>query len=99
MPNEVSSADTVHALFVSAFPQQLTLGMLESPNVAIYVKDHVRNVYYELTDVRLASPHLTLYLPSFYQSELAEGTAVQTHNTFTYNVYNMMHKNTTTRHL
>lgn len=52
MPNEVSSADTVHALFVSAFPQQLTLAMLESPNMAIYMKDHVRNIYYELTDVR-----------------------------------------------
>ncbi|KAI5616934.1 sickle tail protein-like isoform X1 [Silurus asotus] len=52
MPNEVSGADTVHALFVSAFPQQLTLSMLESPNMAIYIKDHVRNIYYELTDVR-----------------------------------------------
>lgn len=58
MPNEVSSADTVRALFVSAFPQQLTLAMLESPNMAICMKDHVRNVYYELTDVRWAfTPH------------------------------------------
>ncbi|XP_017351048.2 sickle tail protein homolog isoform X2 [Ictalurus punctatus] len=57
MPNEVSSADTVHALFVSAFPQQLTLAMLESPNMAIYMKDHVRNIYYELTDVRNVTPH------------------------------------------
>ncbi|XP_053083431.1 sickle tail protein homolog isoform X2 [Pangasianodon hypophthalmus] len=57
MPNEVSSADTVRALFVSAFPQQLTLAMLESPNMAIYTKDHVRNVYYELTDVRNITPH------------------------------------------
>lgn len=52
MPNEVSSADTVHALFVSAFPQQLTLSMLESPNMAIYMKDHIRNIYYELNDIR-----------------------------------------------
>ncbi|XP_060761580.1 sickle tail protein homolog isoform X2 [Neoarius graeffei] len=57
MPNEVSSADTVRALFVSAFPQQLTLAMLESPNMAICMKDHVRNVYYELTDVRNITPH------------------------------------------
>ncbi|XP_046732268.1 sickle tail protein homolog isoform X2 [Silurus meridionalis] len=56
MPNEVSGADTVHALFVSAFPQQLTLSMLESPNMAIYIKDHVRNIYYELTDVRNITP-------------------------------------------
>ncbi|MCJ8744749.1 hypothetical protein PDJAM_G00122110 [Pangasius djambal] len=57
MPNEVSSADTVRALFVSAFPQQLTLAMLESPNMAIYMKDHVRNVYHELADVRNITPH------------------------------------------
>ncbi|XP_060729400.1 sickle tail protein homolog isoform X2 [Tachysurus vachellii] len=57
MPNEVSSADTVHALFVSAFPQQLTLNMLESPNMAIYMKDHARNIYYELTDVRSITPN------------------------------------------
>ncbi|XP_058274697.1 sickle tail protein homolog isoform X2 [Hemibagrus wyckioides] len=57
MPNEVSSADTVHALFVSAFPQQLTLSMLESPNMAIYMKDHIRNIYYELNDVRSITPN------------------------------------------
>ncbi|KAK1790175.1 hypothetical protein P4O66_014097, partial [Electrophorus voltai] len=60
MPNEVTSADTVRALFVSAFPQQLTLKMLESPNVAIYIKDHVRNVYYELTDIRNITAHSCL---------------------------------------
>lgn len=52
MPNEVTSIDTVRALFVSAFPQQLTMKMLESPSVAVYVKDDMRNMYYELTDVR-----------------------------------------------
>ncbi|XP_010618119.1 sickle tail protein homolog isoform X10 [Fukomys damarensis] len=52
MPNEVTSADTIRALFVSAFPQQLTMKMLESPSVAIYIKDESRNVYYELNDVR-----------------------------------------------
>lgn len=52
MPNEVTSIDTVRALFVSAFPQQLTMKMLESPSVAVYVKDDMRNVYYELSDVR-----------------------------------------------
>ncbi|XP_048366230.1 sickle tail protein homolog isoform X11 [Sphaerodactylus townsendi] len=52
MPNEITSTDTIRALFVSAFPQQLTMKMLESPSVAIYIKDESRNIYYELTDVR-----------------------------------------------
>ncbi|XP_078519569.1 sickle tail protein homolog isoform X2 [Lissotriton helveticus] len=52
MPNEITSTDTIRALFVSAFPQLLNMKVLESPNVAIYIKDESRNVYYELTDVR-----------------------------------------------
>lgn len=55
MPNELTSADTVRALFVSAFPQHLTMKTLESPSVAIYIKDDIRNMYYELTDVRCVS--------------------------------------------
>ncbi|XP_066512189.1 sickle tail protein-like isoform X1 [Hoplias malabaricus] len=62
MPSEVTTVDTVRALFVSAFPQQLNLKMLESPSVAIYIKDHARNVYYELTDVRNITPHSCLKL-------------------------------------
>ncbi|XP_062336164.1 sickle tail protein homolog isoform X5 [Osmerus eperlanus] len=60
MPNEITSSDTVRALFVSAFPQQLTMKMLESPSVAVYVKDDMRNVYYELTDVRNITDHSCL---------------------------------------
>uniref|UniRef100_A0A6I8S696 KIAA1217 n=1 Tax=Xenopus tropicalis TaxID=8364 RepID=A0A6I8S696_XENTR len=52
MPNEITSVDTIRALFVSAFPQQLTMKILESPSTAIYIKDEGRNVYYELSDVR-----------------------------------------------
>uniref|UniRef100_A0A6I8PDF4 KIAA1217 n=1 Tax=Ornithorhynchus anatinus TaxID=9258 RepID=A0A6I8PDF4_ORNAN len=52
MPNAITSADTIRALFVSAFPQQLTMKILESPSVAIYIKDESRNIYYELSDVR-----------------------------------------------
>uniref|UniRef100_A0A3P8RIT2 Uncharacterized protein n=1 Tax=Astatotilapia calliptera TaxID=8154 RepID=A0A3P8RIT2_ASTCA len=55
MPNEITSIDTIRALFVSAFPQQLNMKMLESPSVAVYVKDDMRNVYYELADVRNGS--------------------------------------------
>ncbi|MGH0169388.1 UNVERIFIED_CONTAM: hypothetical protein FKN15_075641 [Acipenser sinensis] len=52
MPNEITSGDTIRALFVSAFPQQLNMKMLESPNVAVYIKDDARKMYYELGDVR-----------------------------------------------
>ncbi|XP_034427797.1 sickle tail protein homolog isoform X9 [Hippoglossus hippoglossus] len=60
MPNEVTSIDTVRALFVSAFPQQLNMKMLESPSVAVYVKDDMRNMYYELSDVRNITDHSCL---------------------------------------
>ncbi|XP_053477827.1 sickle tail protein isoform X2 [Ictalurus furcatus] len=52
MPNEITTVDTVQALFVSAFPQQLSMKMLETPSTAIYIKDDMRNMYYELSDVR-----------------------------------------------
>uniref|UniRef100_A0A3B3D409 Si:ch211-207d6.2 n=1 Tax=Oryzias melastigma TaxID=30732 RepID=A0A3B3D409_ORYME len=60
MPNEITSIDTIRALFVSAFPQQLTMKMLESPSVAVYVKDDMRNMYYELADVRNIADHSCL---------------------------------------
>ncbi|XP_061614576.1 sickle tail protein homolog isoform X6 [Phyllopteryx taeniolatus] len=60
MPNEITSIDTVRALFVSAFPQMLTMKMLESPSVAVYVKDDMRNMYYELSDVRNIMDHSCL---------------------------------------
>ncbi|XP_066574406.1 sickle tail protein homolog isoform X4 [Amia ocellicauda] len=60
MPNEITTTDTIRALFVSAFPQQLTMKMLDSPNVAVYIKDDVRNMYYELTDMRSITDHSCL---------------------------------------
>ncbi|CAL8400319.1 unnamed protein product [Gadus morhua 'NCC'] len=60
MPNQISSVDTVRAMFVGAFPQQLTMKMLESPSVAVYVKDDMRNMYYELADVRNITAHSCL---------------------------------------
>ncbi|XP_061122260.1 sickle tail protein homolog isoform X14 [Syngnathus typhle] len=60
MPNEITGIDTVRALFVGAFPQMLTMKMLESPSVAVYVKDDMRNVYYELSDVRNITDHSCL---------------------------------------
>uniref|UniRef100_A0A672QJ34 KIAA1217 n=1 Tax=Sinocyclocheilus grahami TaxID=75366 RepID=A0A672QJ34_SINGR len=59
MPNEVTGADTIKALFVSVFPH-LTMKTLESPSVAIYIKDDMRNMYYELTDVRNITSHSCL---------------------------------------
>ncbi|KAL4635281.1 sickle tail protein-like [Arapaima gigas] len=60
MPNEITGSDTIRALFVSAFPQHLNMKMLESPSVAIYMKDDMRNIYYELTDVRNITDHACL---------------------------------------
>lgn len=60
MPNEVTSSDTIRALFVSAFPQNLNMKILDSPSVAIYIKDDMRNMYYELTDVRNITPQSCL---------------------------------------
>ncbi|XP_058875784.1 sickle tail protein homolog isoform X2 [Acipenser ruthenus] len=60
MPNEITSGDTIRALFVSAFPQQLNMKMLESPNVAVYIKDDARKMYYELGDVRNITDHSCL---------------------------------------
>ncbi|KAL0157172.1 hypothetical protein M9458_048418, partial [Cirrhinus mrigala] len=69
MPNEITSVDTIRALFVSAFPHQLNMKMLESPSTAIYVKDETRNVYYELSDVSLLKVSTAHYLPSsFYMA-------------------------------
>ncbi|XP_051984109.1 sickle tail protein homolog isoform X1 [Xyrauchen texanus] len=60
MPNKVTSADTIRALFISAFPQHLNMKTLESPSVSIYIKDDMRNMYYELTDVRNITPQSCL---------------------------------------
>ncbi|XP_040911102.1 sickle tail protein-like [Toxotes jaculatrix] len=60
MPDEISSRETLQALFVTAFPHQLTMKMLQSPSMAIYIKDTSRNVYYDLEDVRNITSHSCL---------------------------------------
>ncbi|XP_044074663.1 sickle tail protein isoform X2 [Siniperca chuatsi] len=57
---EISSQDALRALFVTAFPHQLTMKMLQSPNMAIYIKDTSRNVYYNLEDIRNITSHSCL---------------------------------------
>ncbi|XP_055532823.1 coiled-coil domain-containing protein AGAP005037-like isoform X2 [Wyeomyia smithii] len=52
LPNEITSIDTVRALFVRSFPRQLTMHYLEGHNVKIYIHDASKDMFYELEDVR-----------------------------------------------
>ncbi|XP_065559078.1 coiled-coil domain-containing protein CG32809-like isoform X3 [Artemia franciscana] len=51
LPNEVTTIDTVRALFVRAFPNQLTMEYLESPRVSVYILDSSRDMFYDLEDL------------------------------------------------
>ncbi|XP_024124481.1 sickle tail protein homolog isoform X1 [Oryzias melastigma] len=59
MPAEINSLDFVYALFATAFPH-LTMKMLQSPNMGIYIKDINHNVYYDMDDVRNIKPYSCL---------------------------------------
>ncbi|CAG5129981.1 unnamed protein product, partial [Candidula unifasciata] len=50
LPNEITTLDTVRALFVRAFPD-LTLEMLEDPRKKIYLLDPATNIYFQLEDL------------------------------------------------
>ncbi|XP_053349511.1 SRC kinase signaling inhibitor 1 isoform X1 [Clarias gariepinus] len=52
LSHELSSMETLHALIVHVFPQQLNMSVLRSPATAILIKDEARNVFYELDDPR-----------------------------------------------
>ena len=52
LPNEITSFDTVRALFVRSFPKQLTLEYLDVMHVKIYIHDTARDMFYELEDLR-----------------------------------------------
>ncbi|XP_031776857.1 coiled-coil domain-containing protein AGAP005037 isoform X7 [Nasonia vitripennis] len=52
LPNEITSIDTVKALFVRSFPKQLTMEYLDSPHVKIYIHDSNKDMFYELEDLR-----------------------------------------------
>ncbi|KAM6919942.1 sickle tail protein homolog [Lycodopsis pacificus] len=60
MPADISCQEALEALFVTAYPHQLTMKMLQSPNMAIYIKDTNRNVYYDLEDIRNITSHSCL---------------------------------------
>lgn len=52
LPNEITSIDTVKALFVRSFPKQLTMEYMDSPHVKIYIHDSSKDMFYELEDLR-----------------------------------------------
>ncbi|XP_022123943.2 coiled-coil domain-containing protein AGAP005037 isoform X5 [Pieris rapae] len=52
LPNEITSLDTVKALFVRSFPKQLTMDYLDSPLVKVYIHDSSKDMFYELEDHR-----------------------------------------------
>lgn len=56
LPNEITSIDTVKALFVRSFSKQLTMEYLDAPTVKIYIHDSSKDMFYELEDVRYYSP-------------------------------------------
>lgn len=70
MPNEITSIDTVKALFVRSFPKQLTMQYMDSPMVKIYIHDSSKDMFYELEDVRWGNLFYFLlkYLPSVCNS-------------------------------
>ncbi|ESO07115.1 hypothetical protein HELRODRAFT_152130, partial [Helobdella robusta] len=52
LPNEVTSMDTVKALFVRSFPHSLTMRWFDDPMKKVYILDRSTNVFYELEDLR-----------------------------------------------
>lgn len=52
LPNEITSIDTVKALFVRSFAKQLTMEYMDSPLVKIYIHDSSKDMFYELEDLR-----------------------------------------------
>nr|XP_049693560.1 coiled-coil domain-containing protein AGAP005037 isoform X5 [Helicoverpa armigera] len=52
LPNEITSIDTVKALFVRSFCKQLTMQYMDSPLVKIYIHDSSKDMFYELEDDR-----------------------------------------------
>ncbi|KAL3190248.1 hypothetical protein MRX96_019787 [Rhipicephalus microplus] len=47
LPNEITSIDTVKALFVRSFPKQLTMEYLDSPHIRIYIHDPSKDITYD----------------------------------------------------
>eukprot|EP00094_Tigriopus_californicus_P014015 TCALIF_13571-PA protein Name:"Similar to CG32809 Coiled-coil domain-containing protein CG32809 (Drosophila melanogaster)" AED:0.27 eAED:0.38 QI:0/0/0/0.66/1/1/3/0/1219 len=48
LPNEITSVDTVKALFVRSFNKILTMDYMDSPRVKLYIHDGAKDIFYEL---------------------------------------------------
>jgi len=66
LPNEITSIDTVKALFVRSFPKQLTMEYLDSPHVKVYIHDSNKDMFYELEDLRYDSLPVFFFFHSFF---------------------------------
>ena len=83
LPNEITSFDTVKALFVRSFPNQLTMDYFEDKNrVRIYVHDQTKDMFYELEDLkdvkdrsilRIYENHNGVWLPAGLNSLTTNG--------------------------
>lgn len=71
LPNEITSLDTVKALFVRSFPRQLTMSYLDSRNVRIYIHDAVNDMFYELENLNDIKDRTVLRI---YEQDLENGT-------------------------
>ena len=64
LPNEITSMDTVKALFVRSFPRQLSMEYLDSTIIRIYIHDPARDMFYELEGLSTSSklpPTMSLF--------------------------------------
>ena len=51
LPNELTTIDTIRALFVCAFPHMLTMEYMSQAHVKIYIYNPSCNIFYELCDI------------------------------------------------
>lgn len=61
LPNEITTLDTVRALFVRSFPRQLSMEYFDSHDVRIYIHDSNQDMFYELEDLRYEIPYRFIY--------------------------------------
>lgn len=71
LPNEITSLDTVKALFVRSFPRQLSMAYLDSRNVRIYIHDSTNDMFYELENLHEIKDRTVLRI---YEQDLENGT-------------------------
>ncbi|XP_067130546.1 coiled-coil domain-containing protein AGAP005037-like isoform X4 [Centruroides vittatus] len=75
LPNEITTLDTIKALFVRSFPKQLTMEYLDSPHIRIYIHDPSKDMFYELEDLRDVRDRSVLRI---YERDVNGGEAYST---------------------